>query len=110
MWSLDALFLLPKARLKYYKKLYGRLLKNTAPGKSDYPLLVRALETLDRLLGTLDVRTGVHVSSTAPQDEVVVDLRQELVFPDEVPPTHVERTNSPSSEPQSTRDSEDSNR
>lgn len=27
LWTLDGLFLLPYARLKYYKKLYSRLLK-----------------------------------------------------------------------------------
>ncbi|TFK77011.1 hypothetical protein BDN72DRAFT_830181 [Pluteus cervinus] len=80
MWTLDTLFLLPRSRLKYYKKLYGRLLKNTAPGKSDHPLLVRAIETLERLLETLDGRSTVLVSDIAippPQteDEVVVDMR-----------------------------------
>lgn len=29
-WTLDALFALPFARLKYYKKLYARLLKRSA--------------------------------------------------------------------------------
>jgi hypothetical protein len=62
VWTLDNLFLLPKTRLKYYKKLYGRLLKSTAPGRSDYKLLVGALETLDTLLATLESRNHILVS------------------------------------------------
>ncbi|KAF7320401.1 hypothetical protein MKEN_00824900 [Mycena kentingensis (nom. inval.)] len=50
-WTLDGLFLLPKARLKYYRKLYARLLKSTTPGRSDHRLLVGALDKLDRLFG-----------------------------------------------------------
>ncbi|KAJ3719826.1 hypothetical protein C8R42DRAFT_671889 [Lentinula raphanica] len=86
VWSLDALFLLPKARLKYYKKLYGRLLKSTAPGRSDHKLLVGAVDKLDRLLETLEqreiLRVGFPDDSPAPQytahepeDEIVLDMR-----------------------------------
>ncbi|KAG5648068.1 hypothetical protein DXG03_007103 [Asterophora parasitica] len=93
IWTIDDLFLLPKARLKYYKKLYGRLLKSTAPGKSDHKLLVGALETLDGLMGTLDSRSSVKVgepqtlSSPPPappvleaEEEVVIDLRTQSVI------------------------------
>ncbi|KAG6888678.1 hypothetical protein C0995_006668 [Termitomyces sp. Mi166 len=91
-WTLDALFLLPKARLKYYKKLYGRLLKSTAPGKSDHKLLIGALETLDLLLTTLESRSSIRVeeydttSPTPPRpngeptEEVVIDLRTQSVI------------------------------
>ncbi|KAF5377436.1 hypothetical protein D9615_005323 [Tricholomella constricta] len=90
-WTLDDLFLLPKARLKYYKKLYGRLLKSTAPGKSDHKLLVGALETLDGLLGTLDSRSSIKVGeplSLAPpapsiqeaEEDIVIDLRTQSVI------------------------------
>ncbi|TFK41067.1 hypothetical protein BDQ12DRAFT_626255 [Crucibulum laeve] len=89
VWTLDTLFLLPKARLKYYRKLYSRLLKSTAPGRSDHRLLVGALETLDRLLDTLDHRSSIKVGSTvslsesptAPdtEDEVVVDMRTQTL-------------------------------
>ncbi|KAG5654104.1 hypothetical protein H0H81_007518 [Sphagnurus paluster] len=86
VWTMDDLFLLPKARLKYYKKLYNRLLKSTAPGKSDHKLLVGALETLDRLMNTLENRSTVKVGALAspappappihePEDEVVIDPR-----------------------------------
>ncbi|CDW97952.1 hypothetical protein [Sporisorium scitamineum] len=49
-WTLDSLFALPHLRLKYYKRLYSRLLKSTQPGRSDHRLLVRANEKLDELV------------------------------------------------------------
>ncbi|KAI6047556.1 hypothetical protein EDC04DRAFT_2618949 [Pisolithus marmoratus] len=63
IWTLDALFLLPKGRLQYYRKLYSRLLKSTTPGRSDYRLLTGALEKLDALLTTLDSRAGCRVET-----------------------------------------------
>lgn len=85
LWTLDALFLLPKLRLKYYKKLYSRLLKSTVPGRSDHRLLVGALDKLDGLLDTLEQRAQIRVTSTQSpsneppilqsEDEVVFDLR-----------------------------------
>ncbi|KAJ3879068.1 hypothetical protein F5051DRAFT_460161 [Lentinula edodes] len=115
VWTLDTLFLLPKARLKYYKKLYGRLLKSTAPGRSDYKLLVGAVDKLERLLDTLEQRESMRVGypddSPAPQyaaheleDEVVLDMRTESsppVLPHKI--SEVEVT--PGSGSDSTRDS-----
>ena len=82
IWALDQLFLLPKARLKYYKKLYGRLLKGTQPGRSDHKLLLAAAEKLERLLATVESRSTVLAGDgpRAPpplrtEDEVVVDMR-----------------------------------
>ncbi|KAI8981272.1 hypothetical protein BD414DRAFT_492160 [Trametes punicea] len=85
IWTLDELFLLPKGRIKYYKKLYGRLLKSTTPGRSDHRLLSGALDKLDKLLATLDSRMDVRVGAGAPpkealppietEDEVVIDMR-----------------------------------
>ena len=68
------------SRLKYFKKLYGRLLKGTQPGRNDYKLLVGAGEKLDRLLAILDTRANIKAGSPTPaapvvEDEVVVDLR-----------------------------------
>lgn len=65
LWTLDALFLLPKGRLKYYKKLYSRLLKSTTPGRSDHRLLIGALDKLDRLMATLEARGDIQVSTLA---------------------------------------------
>ena len=93
IWSLDELFLLPKGRLKYFKKLYGRLLKGAQPGRSDYKLLAGAAEILDKLLGILDARANVKAGSSTPtapetEDEVVVDFRKPAVAqkPLEPPP------------------------
>jgi hypothetical protein len=80
IWTLDELFLLPMGRLKYFKKLYGRLLKGTQPGRSDHKLLADAAEKLDKLLTILDARATILAGSSSPtasvaEDEVVVDLR-----------------------------------
>lgn len=80
IWTIDELFLLPMGRLKYFKKLYGRLLKGAQPGRNDYKLLAGAGETIDRLLATWDARTAIKVGSSTPappevEDEVVIDLR-----------------------------------
>lgn len=61
-WTLDRLFLLPRTRLKYYKKLYSRLLKSTKPGRSDHTLLLSATETLERLFQQVEARLGVPVT------------------------------------------------
>ena len=58
---MDALFSLPRARLKYYKKLYTRLLKSTQPGRSDHKLLTEAVEKLESLLAILAEREGVVI-------------------------------------------------
>lgn len=64
-WTLDALFALPHIRLKYYKKLYSRLLKSTQPGRSDHRLLVRANEKLDELVDKSKRRLAVSVLDEA---------------------------------------------
>ncbi|OAX34041.1 kinase-like protein [Rhizopogon vinicolor AM-OR11-026] len=65
LWTLDALFLLPKGRLLYYRKLYNNLLNNTTLSISDHRLLTVALEKLDYLLETLEVRSQVRVGDNA---------------------------------------------
>lgn len=87
VWSLDDLFILPKARLKYYRKLYSRLLKSTSPGRNDYKLLVAAVEKLDFIMDTIDSRVSILVDGTSrsaksdlPEDEVVIDLRTQSVI------------------------------
>lgn len=80
LWTLDGLFLLPHGRLKYYKKLYGRLLKSTAPGRNDHKLLVGAMEKLERLLTTVEGRFDVRLQSSPPiepEEEIAVDMRDE---------------------------------
>ncbi|TFY58060.1 hypothetical protein EVJ58_g6652 [Rhodofomes roseus] len=85
LWTLDQLFLLPKERLNYYRKLYSRLLKGTSPGRSDHRLLSSAMDKLGKLLNTLDDRLPMDVASVSTyvspppaqetEDEVVIDMR-----------------------------------
>ncbi|WFD07199.1 hypothetical protein MVES1_002558 [Malassezia vespertilionis] len=49
VWTLDALFDLPIARIGFYKKFYARLLRNTEHGRSDHALLQSANEKLDNI-------------------------------------------------------------
>lgn len=86
LWTLDALFFLPRMRLKYYQKLYNRLLKNT-----DNRLLIDAVETLNMLIAIQDSRQTIQVGDQNPavsappaldtEDEVVVDMRTEALSP-----------------------------
>ena len=61
LWTLDTLFILPRTRLKYYKKLYARLLKSTQPGRSDHKLLSNAVEKLEGLITILSQRENMVV-------------------------------------------------
>ncbi|KAK0524606.1 hypothetical protein OC834_005466 [Tilletia horrida] len=65
-WTLDGLFSLPHVRLKYYKKLYARLLKSTQPGRSDHRLLVLANEKLDELLERSKSRITMSLLDETP--------------------------------------------
>ncbi|WFD32151.1 hypothetical protein MSPP1_003196 [Malassezia sp. CBS 17886] len=60
-WTMDAFFRLPIARLRFYKKLYSRLLRSTQPGRSDYDLLRTANEKLDALLELAHRQESVSV-------------------------------------------------
>lgn len=66
LWTLDQLFALPQTRLKYYKKLYARLLKSTQTGRSDHRLLVGANEKLDELLQRAKKRIAMSVLDEGP--------------------------------------------
>ena len=61
-WSLDALFLLPYARLRYYRKLYARLLRSTKEGRSDHRLLVVANQRLEGLVTQTESRLEMDVA------------------------------------------------
>ncbi|WVW78728.1 hypothetical protein I302_100688 [Kwoniella bestiolae CBS 10118] len=61
-WSLDALFILPYTRLRYYKKLYSRLLRSTKEGRSDHKLLMVANERLEDLVNIVESRLEADVS------------------------------------------------
>lgn len=61
LWTLDSLFLLPQTRLRYYKKLYARLLRSTIPGRSEYLLLLRAVTLLNTLCDLAHNRPRIRV-------------------------------------------------
>jgi hypothetical protein len=61
-WTLDALFLLPFGRLRYYRKLYARLLRSTKEGRSDHRLLVTANQRLESLVERVEGRLDMDVS------------------------------------------------
>ena len=61
-WSLDALFILPYTRLRYYRKLYARLLRSTKEGRSDHKLLVVANQRLETLVAETEARLEVDVA------------------------------------------------
>ena len=65
-WTLDALFGLPIARLRFYKKLYSRLLRSTQPGRSDHDLLLSANDRLDALLDVAQQRGSVGGGAPVP--------------------------------------------
>ncbi|KAH8120387.1 hypothetical protein DFH11DRAFT_59126 [Phellopilus nigrolimitatus] len=79
-WTLDDLFSLPRARIKYYQKLYGRLLKSSAPGKSTDKKLIGAVGRLEKLLTILDERSIVSLPNSSQviesTDEIVIDTRE----------------------------------
>ena len=79
LWTLDSLFSLPHARIKYYLKLYGRLLKTSTPGKSTDKKLYEAVETLESLLSVIEDRRSVRLPGPSQtfesHDEVVIDTR-----------------------------------
>ncbi|KIM21537.1 hypothetical protein M408DRAFT_39181, partial [Serendipita vermifera MAFF 305830] len=98
IWTLDALFILPRTRLKYYKKLYARLLKSTNPGRSDHRLLLSATETLDMLFAQAESRLDVNVanpnndfsgpSGGQPFDINVQDTERDLPPPPPIKDAH----------------------
>lgn len=61
-WSLDALFLLPYTRLRYYRKLYSRLLLSTIEGRSDHRLLDTGVQRLEALVGDVENRLECDVT------------------------------------------------
>lgn len=64
--SLTTFFALPYARLGYYKRLYGKLLKSTAPGRTDHRILSGAQEKISQLLDEGQARWSVWVDGVEP--------------------------------------------
>lgn len=88
-WSLDAFFILPYTRLRYYRKLYARLLKSTTEGRSDHRLLQTANQRLESLLAELESRLEFDVaeddSSVPPTPSVATSGPREQSWPNEKP-------------------------
>ena len=82
-WTLDALFSLPRLRIKYYHKLYGRLLKTAVPGQETRETLVVGIERLEELMRLAEERATTPLQAPAQGnadandsvDEVVIDTR-----------------------------------
>jgi len=70
-WSLDALFILPYSRLRYYRKLYARLLRSTKEGRSDHRLLVVANQRLDGLVSQTESRLEMDVNEEQSTDHAM---------------------------------------
>ncbi|GAA5999679.1 hypothetical protein JCM10207_005866 [Rhodosporidiobolus poonsookiae] len=64
--TLDRLFSLPLHRIKYYQRLYAKLLRSTQEGRSDHALLVSANEKLARLDALCD--EGTQRSVVPPEE------------------------------------------
>lgn len=75
-WSLDAFFLLPYTRLRYYGKLYARLLRSTKEGRSDHKLLVVANQKLEGLVNQVERRLDCDVAEDEPMPKAE-DLAKE---------------------------------
>ncbi|KAI8372051.1 hypothetical protein EDC96DRAFT_552231 [Choanephora cucurbitarum] len=57
--TLESLFNAPIQQLKYYKELYNRLKEGTSPDRTDYRVLMRAIEKIDTVIRM--VRTAVQL-------------------------------------------------
>ncbi|KLT41906.1 hypothetical protein CC85DRAFT_292381 [Cutaneotrichosporon oleaginosum] len=87
-WSLDALFLLPYNRLRYYRKLYSRLLQNTTEGRSDHRLLDSCVKRLEALVDEVEARLECDVSEEdAPSSAGAEDQSRENSWPNDKNPT-----------------------
>ncbi|KAJ9120690.1 hypothetical protein QFC22_002621 [Naganishia vaughanmartiniae] len=71
-WTLDALFRLPYIRLRYYRRLYGKLLASATEGRSDYNLLKVAGEKLNTVINTVEERLEMDVNQVEAHGEDTV--------------------------------------
>lgn len=71
-WTLDALFRLPYIRLRYYRRLYGKLLASATEGRSDYNMLKVASDKLNTVVDTVEERLDMDVNQVEAHGEDVV--------------------------------------
>lgn len=94
VWTMDTLLALPRSRIKYYQKLYSRLLKNSAPGRSTDKKLIEVNEKLERLLTIAEERSSIPL----PGSDHVIETTDEVVIgssdvPEVPPKVDTETTN-----------------
>ena len=82
LWTLDALFLLPFNRLRYYRKLYARLLRSTKEGRSDHRLLVVANQRLEGLVSQLEGRLDMDVADEEQESQNGDEPTRDTVYSD----------------------------
>lgn len=74
-WTLDTFFLLPYARLRYYRHLYQKLLDLGIEGSNVMPLLQDARNTLDRIISSTRERLDMDVNQVERDGETDVFRR-----------------------------------
>jgi hypothetical protein len=74
-WTIDTFFLLPYARLRYYRRLYQRLLDVGIEGRNDQPMLQDARNTLDRIISSVRERLDMDVNQVERDGEADVFRR-----------------------------------
>ena len=87
---MDALFLLPHSRLRYYSRLYNKLLKSATEGRSDHRMLQHATAKLGRILASIEERLRMDANQVERHGEEEV--------------LHRVRTNNVAREPQREED------
>jgi hypothetical protein len=72
-WTIDALFLLPYSRLRYYHRLYDKLLMSASEGRSDHRMLQHATVKLNRIISSVEERLDMDANQVEKygEDEVI---------------------------------------
>ncbi|KAJ9105444.1 hypothetical protein QFC21_001815 [Naganishia friedmannii] len=71
-WTLDALFRLPYLRLRYYRRLYSKLLASATEGRSDYNMLKVAGDKLNTIVSAVEERLDMDVNQVEVHGEDAV--------------------------------------
>lgn len=71
-WTIDSLFRLPYIRLRYYRRLYGKLLASATEGRSDHNMLKVAGDKLNVIVNTVEERLEMDVNQVEAHGEDVV--------------------------------------
>ena len=74
-WTVDALFLLPYSRLRYYNRLYDKLLMSATEGRSDHRMLQHATAKLGRILALIEERLRMDANQVEKHGEEEVMRR-----------------------------------